>query len=99
MRTIIVNTSIDRRRKDLKLQLNMDLDHAEPLADRATSVDNLNAQDILNLMQGCLQFSWLYSIFMRLTATIMMRLEKCSIYRRVRRGVFKQGQRKIKNNN
>src|SRR6202012_4719452 len=31
LRTILVNTSIDRRRKDLKLQLNIDLDYAEPL--------------------------------------------------------------------
>src|SRR5579863_2798328 len=52
LRTIIVNTAIDRRRKDLKLQLNMDLDYAELLPGRVTTLDNLNAQDILNLMQG-----------------------------------------------
>jgi RNA polymerase sigma factor (sigma-70 family) len=52
LRTILVNTAIDRRRKDLKLQLNMDLDSAEPLPGRVTTLDNLNAQDILNLMQS-----------------------------------------------
>jgi RNA polymerase sigma factor (sigma-70 family) len=51
LRTILVNTSIDRRRKDLKLQLNIDLDHAEPLHGRITVIDNLNAQDILTMMQ------------------------------------------------
>ncbi|HWD87665.1 MAG TPA: RNA polymerase sigma factor [Mucilaginibacter sp.] len=51
LRTIIVNTAIDRRRKDLKLRLNTDLNGAEYLPTRVTVMDNLNAQDILNLMQ------------------------------------------------
>jgi RNA polymerase sigma factor (sigma-70 family) len=51
LRTIIVNTAIDRRRKDLKLQLNIELDHASPIAVNVNVIDNLNAQDILNLMK------------------------------------------------
>ncbi|HTD99931.1 MAG TPA: RNA polymerase sigma factor [Mucilaginibacter sp.] len=51
LRTIIVNTAIDRRRKDLKLQLNIELDNAGPLVGNVTTIDNLNAQDILNLMK------------------------------------------------
>src|ERR1700744_6675189 len=31
LRTIIVNTAIDRRRKDLKLQLNVELENAAPI--------------------------------------------------------------------
>ena len=52
LRTIIVNTAIDRRRKDLKLQLNVELDNAPPLAGSITAVDSLNLQDILNLMKA-----------------------------------------------
>src|SRR3569833_33249 len=51
LRTIIVNTAIDRRRKDLKLQLNTDLNGAEYLPSQTNATDNLNAQDILNLMR------------------------------------------------
>ncbi|MGZ3750491.1 MAG: RNA polymerase sigma factor, partial [Mucilaginibacter sp.] len=51
LRTIVVNTSIDRRRKDLKLQLNIELDHALPITGNGNAIDNLNAQDILNLMK------------------------------------------------
>jgi len=50
LRTIIVNTAIDRRRKDLKFQLNVDLDYATP-AINANAVENLGAQDILKLMR------------------------------------------------
>jgi RNA polymerase sigma-70 factor (ECF subfamily) len=46
-----VNTAIDRRRKDLKLQLNVELDHANPVVVNVNAIDNLNAQDILNLMK------------------------------------------------
>ena len=52
LRTIIVNTAIDRRRKDLKLQLNVELDNAAPLAGNMGAVDSLNLQDILNLMKA-----------------------------------------------
>src|SRR5881628_1973596 len=40
LRTIIVNTAIDRRRKDLKHQLNIELDNAGPLAGNFNAVDN-----------------------------------------------------------
>lgn len=52
LRAIVVNTAIDRRRKDLKLLQNTDLDDAGQLTLGVTVVDSLNAQDILNLMQG-----------------------------------------------
>jgi RNA polymerase sigma factor (sigma-70 family) len=51
LRTIVVNTAIDRRRKDLKLQLNIELDYANPIVVNVNVIDNLNAQDILNLMK------------------------------------------------
>jgi RNA polymerase sigma factor (sigma-70 family) len=51
LRTIIVNTAIDRRRKDLKFQLNVELDSAMPIGNSATAIDSLNAQDILKLMK------------------------------------------------
>ncbi|MDB5142440.1 MAG: polymerase sigma factor [Mucilaginibacter sp.] len=51
LRTIVVNTAIDRRRKDLKLQLNVELDYANPVVVNVNAIDNLNAQDILNLMK------------------------------------------------
>ena len=50
LRTIMVNTAIDRRRKDLKFQLNVELDNAAPIRSNMGPVDNLNAQDILKLM-------------------------------------------------
>ena len=50
LRTIVVNTAIDRRRKDLKFQLNVDLDNAAPISSSVGTVDNLNVQDILKLM-------------------------------------------------
>src|ERR1700726_2326892 len=36
LRTIIVNTAIDRRRKDLKFQLNVEIDHAMPVVAAST---------------------------------------------------------------
>jgi RNA polymerase sigma-70 factor (ECF subfamily) len=50
LRTIIVNTAIDRRRKDLKFQLNVDLDYAAP-AINANAIESLDAQDILKMMK------------------------------------------------
>lgn len=50
LRTIIVNTAIDRRRKDLKFQLNVELDNAMPVIG-ANAIETLNAEDILKLMQ------------------------------------------------
>lgn len=52
LRTIIINTSIDRRRKDLKLQLNTGLDDDLPVLVNVNAVDSLQAQDILNLMKN-----------------------------------------------
>src|ERR1700753_1807580 len=42
LRTIIVNTAIDRRRKDLKFQLNTELNGAEHMPGQVTAVNNLN---------------------------------------------------------
>jgi RNA polymerase sigma factor (sigma-70 family) len=50
LRTILVNTAIDRRRKDLKFQLNVELENAT-LVSGANVIENLNAQDILKLMK------------------------------------------------
>lgn len=52
LRTIIINTSIDRRRKDMKLQLNTGLDDDLPVLINVNAVDSLQAQDILNLMKN-----------------------------------------------
>lgn len=51
LRTIIVNTAIDRRRKDMKLQLNVSIDNALTIGNKAKAIENLNAQDILKLMK------------------------------------------------
>ena len=51
LRTIMVNTAIDRRRKDLKFQVNTDLENAAPLSSNDNVIANLNAQDILKLMR------------------------------------------------
>ena len=51
LRAIVVNTAIDRRRKDLKLLLNTDLEHAEELTVHINAMDSLNAQDIIGMMQ------------------------------------------------
>ncbi|GAB3913580.1 RNA polymerase sigma factor [Mucilaginibacter boryungensis] len=50
LRTIIVNTAIDRRRKELKHQANMELDNAMPLSAGTYIIENISAQDILKLM-------------------------------------------------
>lgn len=49
LRTIIVNTAIDRRRKELKFQLHIELDDAIPVA-IAHNAATLEVQDILKLM-------------------------------------------------
>jgi RNA polymerase sigma factor (sigma-70 family) len=51
LRTIVVNTAIDRRRKELKHQANMDIDTAVGIGGNATAIESLNAQDILKLMK------------------------------------------------
>ncbi|MES2276788.1 MAG: sigma-70 family RNA polymerase sigma factor [Bacteroidota bacterium] len=50
LRTIIVNTAIDRRRKELKHQLNIELDNAIPVSGGTYIIEHINAQDILKLM-------------------------------------------------
>jgi RNA polymerase sigma factor (sigma-70 family) len=50
LRTILVNTAIDRRRKDLKFQLNVELENAVPVSS-SNAIENLNVQDILKLMK------------------------------------------------
>jgi RNA polymerase sigma factor (sigma-70 family) len=50
LRTILVNTAIDRRRKDIKFQLNVDLENAMP-AIGASAIETLNVQDILKMMK------------------------------------------------
>ena len=52
LRTIIVNTAIDRRRKELKHQANMELDNAIPLSAGTYIIENISAQDILKLMDS-----------------------------------------------
>lgn len=51
LRTIVVNTAIDRRRKELKHQANTDIEDAYNIGSSATAIDSLNAQDILKLMK------------------------------------------------
>jgi len=51
LRTIIVNTAIDRRRKDMKFQLHVELDYATPVMAGSTAA-NLDVQDILKLMKN-----------------------------------------------
>ncbi|MDB5287553.1 MAG: polymerase subunit sigma-70 [Mucilaginibacter sp.] len=51
LRTIVVNTAIDRRRKELKFMANIDLDNAVAVGTNANVIENLNAQDILKLMK------------------------------------------------
>ncbi len=51
LRTIIVNTAIDRRRKDLKLLQNTDLENAAAISYDVTVFEQLNTYDLLKLMQ------------------------------------------------
>ncbi|MFD0792855.1 RNA polymerase sigma factor [Mucilaginibacter litoreus] len=51
LRTIVVNTAIDRRRKELKHQSNTDIEDAYGIGSNANAIDTLNAQDILKLMK------------------------------------------------
>jgi len=50
-RVILINTAIDRRRKELKYQLNIELENAKPILNASIAVENLNVQDILKLMK------------------------------------------------
>ena len=50
LRTVIINTAIDRRRKDLKHQQHANLEDAITIGQQATAVENLNVQDIFKIM-------------------------------------------------
>ncbi len=52
LRTIVVNTAIDRRRKDIKLLQNTDLDEAGHLTIGISAIEDLLADDIINMMQS-----------------------------------------------
>lgn len=52
LRTIVVNTAIDRRRKELKHQLNMEIDDAPPISANTFIIEAMHAQDILKLMDS-----------------------------------------------
>lgn len=49
-RKIIVNTAIDRKRKDLKFLYHADLDQAENISSCPKAIENLDAGDILKLL-------------------------------------------------
>jgi RNA polymerase sigma-70 factor (ECF subfamily) len=51
LRTIIVNTAIDRRRKEMKYMLHVELEDTAPISSNANAIENLGVQDILNLMK------------------------------------------------
>jgi RNA polymerase sigma factor (sigma-70 family) len=51
LRTIIVNTAIDRRRKELKYQVNIEVNDLVVISTSARAIENLDAQDILELMK------------------------------------------------
>jgi len=51
LRTIIVNTAIDRRRKELKFQLHAEVDDTMNVHVGVTAVENLGVGDILQLMK------------------------------------------------
>jgi len=51
LRTIVVNTAIDRRRKDIKLLQNTDLDDAGHLSIGVSAIEELLADDIISMMK------------------------------------------------
>lgn len=51
LRRVVINTAIDRRRKDLKYQLHTDIEDAGHIGHTHTAVDALNAHDILKMME------------------------------------------------
>ena len=53
LRKVVVNTAIDKQRKNNKHNWHADLEQAEAIAHKATVIDQLNARDILILM-NCL---------------------------------------------
>ncbi|MBC7744701.1 MAG: RNA polymerase sigma factor [Flavobacterium sp.] len=51
-RKIIVNTAIDRKRKDLKFLYHAELELANNISDCPKAIENLDAEDILKLLDG-----------------------------------------------
>ena len=49
LRRIVVNTAIDRRRKDLKHAYQVDLEEAHEIGNTAEAIEHMNAQEILGL--------------------------------------------------
>ncbi|NCD67932.1 RNA polymerase sigma factor [Mucilaginibacter agri] len=52
LRTIVVNTAIDRRRKDMKHQLNLELDDNIQLHSNHNAAGRLNAEDIIKMLEA-----------------------------------------------
>lgn len=52
LRKIIVNTALDRRRKDLKHQNQIDLEYAASVSFAPQAINDLNAQDIFKLLDS-----------------------------------------------
>ena len=52
LRKIIVNTAIDRRRKDMKLLYQTNLEHAEHIQSKQGAAENLDAAEILKLLHA-----------------------------------------------
>ncbi len=52
LRKIVVNTALDRRRKDLKYQNQADLENAEHVSFAPQAIAHLNFQDILKLLDA-----------------------------------------------
>lgn len=50
LRTIVVNTAIDSRRKEMKQWLNIELDNAAGISTGSTVIADLNARDIMLLL-------------------------------------------------
>jgi len=50
LRRIVVNTAIDKQRKEKKHAWDVDLAHAEDIGKQASAIEQLNAADILKLM-------------------------------------------------
>ncbi|RYY36177.1 MAG: RNA polymerase sigma factor [Sphingobacteriaceae bacterium] len=50
LRTVVVNTAIDLRRKGLKFMMNTDIDEAPPIGQHASVIGKMNAEDILKLL-------------------------------------------------
>jgi RNA polymerase sigma factor (sigma-70 family) len=49
--TFVINTAIDKRRKELKYQLNIDAGEAVMVISTSDTIANLEVQDILNLLK------------------------------------------------